>query len=187
MIKFVLHGGDAKPKNKDNIGFFSEMTDGLRGRIKILFNCFACDDEVIADKYKRNCEKFKLYSVNKNLKFALADPKKFVRQIKWADVVFIHGGSTEKLVNKLLPFISQFENLLEGKVVGGSSAGVYCLSKYYYGNVSQKIGKGSGILNIKSYCHYDPKDRLVVEKLASYKEKLPLLILTNYKWVVMYK
>ncbi|KKQ26127.1 MAG: hypothetical protein US62_C0009G0013 [Candidatus Woesebacteria bacterium GW2011_GWA1_37_8] len=186
MIKFVLHGGDFGDKNSDNIGFYKEMTSGRNKPINFLINCFSCDENRVLDKFQRHSALFKKYCAGKTIVFKLADEDKFIKQLKWADVVFFEGGgSTEKLVEKLSKY-DNFDKLLENKVVGGSSAGANCLSKYFYGNMSQKIGKGLGILNIKTFCHYVSGDYKITQELSEYKEKIPLLILPNYKRVVIY-
>ncbi len=186
MIKFVLHGGIIKPRNKDNNSFYQELTSGFRGRVNILINCFARDNSVVEEKFKRHVKRFLSNSLNKNLKFVLAEKDKFSEQVKDADIVYFDGGDTDKLIGEL-SLMKNFEKLLDGKVIGGLSAGVYCLAKYYYGNDIRKIGKGLGILPIKAYCHFEAKDIDVVKKLTTYNEELPVFVLPNYKWVVIYK
>ena len=187
MIKFVLHGGDLGDKNRDNYGFFKEMTTGNSRNLNLLMTYFANDENKVEDKFKRHGDAFRYFAKDKSTDIKLAEVNKFPEQVKWADVIYLAGGvATEELVNKL-SLIKNLEKLFDGKVVGGSSAGANCLSKYYYGNESQKIGNGLGILNIKTFCHFKQKDTKFVEKLASYKEKLPLLVLPSYKWVVIFK
>lgn len=186
MVKFLLHGGYTNYRNKDNNDFYKEMTTGFSGDVRVLINCFARDEKQVVEKVKRHKERLLLHGVNKKLEFKVANLEEFDDQIRWSDVIYIDGGDTFQLVKKL-SFSRNLEKLFEGKVVGGSSAGVYVLAKYFYSNDVGRIGKGLGILNIKAYCHYEPKDTQIVKKLTSYKEKLPLLILPNYKWVVMYK
>jgi hypothetical protein len=186
MIRFVLHGGDTSEKNCDNNSFFKEMTLGKKGKVQVLLNYFARPDWEIIELSKQDIKRFKLESVNKNLEFDVAKNNEFSKQLEWADVMYMRGGVTS-LLTKKLSRTPNLENLFDGKTIGGSSAGVYALVKYYFCNDEKKIGKGLGILNIKAYCHYGQKDREVVEKLASYKEKLPLLVLPNHKWTVIYK
>jgi peptidase E len=186
MIRFVLHGGNTSEVNRDNSSFFREMTIGKRGRLKVLLNYFAREDKDVEKLSKQDVTKFRKHSINKKIEFKIAEPKALSEQLKWADVFYVRGGWTDWLTKKQM-MTKNLEKLLDGKVVGGSSAGVYCWSKYYYGNDSRKISKGLGIIPIKAYCHYQPKDIKIVEKLTSYKERLPLLVLPNYKWVIMYK
>lgn len=187
MIKFVLHGGNLGDKNPDNFGFFKEMVIGNKRNLNLLMTYFSSDEYKVEDKFKRHSETFRYFANNKSIDFKLAEVNNFSEQVEWADVIYLAGGfATDKLV-KNLSLTKHLEKLLESKIVGGSSAGAGCLAKYYYGNETQKIEEGLEILNIKTFCHYKPKDKEIVEKLSAYKEKLPLLVLPNYKWVIMYK
>jgi hypothetical protein len=186
MIKFVLHGGNSSEINLDNNSFFKEMTVSEKNKLRILLNYFSREESEIAKLSDQDMKRFKKLSVSKNLEFEIAQPDKLSEQLKRADVMYMRGGWTNWLTEKLL-LTRNLNKLLDNKVIGGSSAGVYTLTKYYYGNDSKRLGKGLGILPIKAYCHYEPKDMKVINKLASYKERLPLLVLPNYKWVVMYK
>lgn len=186
MIKFVLHGGNTSENNRDNNSFFREMTVSNKRKLRILLNYFSREKSYQPKLFKQDVTRFKKLSLVKNLDFMLAEPDKLSQQLKQADVMYMRGGWTEWLVKKLA-LTKDLEKLLSNKVVGGSSAGVYALTKYYLGNDAKRIGKGLGILSIKAYCHYEKKDTDIVKKLSSYKEKLPILVLPNYKWFVMYK
>jgi len=167
MIKFVLHGGNTSENNRDNNSFFREMTVSSKKKLKILLNYFSRDGSEHTKLYKQDVARFKKLSLVKNLDFMMAEPDKLSQQLKLADVMYMRGGWTEWLT-KELSLTKNFEKLLSNKVIGGSSAGVYCLSKYYYGNDVGKIGEGLGILPIKAYCHYEKNDTDIVKKLASY-------------------
>jgi len=185
MTKFVLHGGSVGDENEDNFGFFKEMTQIDKGQVNFLICCFACDKDRVEDKFRRHSDLFEKYSDGKVIDFYLADENIFEKQLGLADVLFLEGGgSTEQLVEKLSKF-GKFSSLIEGKIVGGTSAGANCLAKYFFGNMSQKVGKGLGVLNIKTYCHFPESDNKNVSKLANYKEILPLILLPDYKWMVV--
>jgi len=186
MIKFVLHGGYTSKVNRDNSGFYREMTKDKKGNLKVLLNYFARKKEDIERLSRQDIRKFKKYTANKDLEFKIAKSDNLGKQLEWANVMYMRGGLTEWLTKKLSK-TPNLEKLFDNKVIGGSSAGVYTLVNYYYGNDSKKIGKGLGILHIKAYCHYETKDKAIVKKLTLYKENLPLLILPIYKWVVIYK
>ena len=186
LTKYILHGGNAGEINNDNNSFFREMTLNLDGKIKVLLNYFSRD----VGEHKKLAEQdrkilFKI-SKNKDLEFQVANIKDFEKQLKWMNVMYMRGGITEKLMKKLKN-IKNIERFFYGKVIAGSSAGAYALSKYYYGNDSKRLGKGLGIINIKCYCHCKPKDTKIVRKIMRYKEKLPLILLPNYKMHIIYK
>lgn len=186
MIKYILHGGNTGEVNKDNNNFFKEMTSGLKGNVKILLNYFARKDSEIEKLAKQDKQRLLKHSKNKNLQFQVAQVERFEKQLKWANVMYMRGGIIIHLIKKLKN-IKNIEKLFRDKVIAGSSAGAYALSKYYWGNNTKRLGKGLGILNIKCYCHCGPKDMKIIKKLMGYKKKLPLILLPNNKMMVIYK
>lgn len=186
MTKYILHGGYTREPNSDNDSFFREMTLGINGKVRILLNYFATVEESKNEKYfKEETERLLQNSGNKELEFEVAQIEKLKEQLEKADIMYMRGGSNRKLLEAISK-TPDLEKLFEGKVIAGSSAGVYALSKYYVSNDSGKIGEGLGILNIKCYCHYEEGDRNV-PKLKKYKEDLPILTLPNYKWAIFYQ
>jgi len=186
MTKYILHGGRGRESNSDNDSFFREMTLGLNGKVRILLNYFATVEESKNENYfKEETERLLQDSENKNLEFEVAQIENLKEQMERADVMYLRGGSSRKLIEAISK-TPNLEKLFEGKIIAGSSAGAYALSKYYVSNDSGKIGEGLGILNIKCYCHYEEGDKNV-PMLKAYKENLPILTLPNYKWAIFYK
>lgn len=186
MTKYILHGGSTRAINPDNESFFREMTLGLEGKIKILLVYFAVSDEEAEEFAPKDKERFLANSDNKDLEFEVARVEGFAQQVKNSDVIYLRGGDTEQLMEKLKQN-PDLKSLFEGKVVGGSSAGAYALCKYYWTHDGLKVGEGLGIFDIKCYCHYVPEGTDILEALRLYKEELPILTLPDYKWVVVYK
>lgn len=185
MIKFILHGGYTREINPDNDSFFREITLGLRGRVTVLLNYFSREENETEECSHQDKKRFLENSENKDLNFEISEPETFAQQLEKSQVLYVRGGDTEKLIAKISqnPNISQY---LKDKVVGGSSAGVYVWCKYFWENDDRKIGKGIGTLNFKALCHYRPEDDQVVKRLLDFKEKLPLLVLPNFKWQVFF-
>jgi cyanophycinase-like exopeptidase len=184
MTKYILHGGGTSNEHPDNDSYFREMTKGFGDNtVNILLNYFSREDD-LDNLVKQDKPKFEKNSVAKKLNFEVADPDNLASQIKKCDVMYMRGGVTGKL-KSLISKTPNLEKLFEGKVISGSSAGVYVLTKHYYGNDSHKFGEGLGILNIKAFCHYKPKDSDVVEELLKIGEELSTIILPDYKWEVL--
>lgn len=186
MTKYILHGGNSRDINPDNDGFFREMTLGSVGKTLVLLNYFSREDDEVEKLAEQDKQRFLQNSENKDLEFEIAHPDGLTDQLQRAFVMYMRGGETDWLTSKIKK-TGNLEGLFRNKVIAGSSAGVYTLSKYYWGNDTAKIGEGIGVLNIKAFCHYSPKDREIVDKLLNYKESLPLFTLPNYKWTVWYK
>lgn len=186
MTKYILHGGATSLKKKANDDFFREMTRDLKGRIRILLNYFAREQTDIAMMEKQDKQRLLGCSENKNLEFQVAEVGMFESQLKWADVMYMRGGTTFLLMKELKRF-KNITRLFKGKVIAGSSAGAYAISKYYWSNNHKVLGKGLGALNIKCYCHCKPGDMKIIEKLLRHKEDLPLVLLPEYKMLVICK
>lgn len=183
MTKYILHGGYTRERNFDNDSFYREWAQGLNGRIKILLCLFAEFKEKYFDEDK---ERLLKQTENKDLQLEMAVIDKFERQVKNSDVIYFRGGSMTNLLSALRKF-PNLENLFFEKVIVGSSAGAYALSKYFWNNDKNILQDGLGILNIKCFCHYRNEDKENLEKLLNYKENLPIITLPDYKWITIYK
>jgi peptidase E len=186
MTKYILHGGNTKEDNEENNAFFKEMTSGQSDQINILLCYFARADEEINECAKQDKDKFIKESENKNLIFEVLDSEKLADQVKKADVIYFRGGNTAKLKEKLSQ-TSNLEELLKDKVVGGSSAGVYVFTRFFWENDTEEFMEGLGFLNLKAFCHYTEEHSDRRDQLLNHGENLPLLILPNYKWVIFFK
>lgn len=186
MTKYILHGGNTSENYFDNRYFFKSMTDGFRGEVKVLLNYFSRPLDEWKTLEKEDSNKIKRLSKAKKVSCEVATVDDFLSQLKRADVMYMRGGDTLALIKHLKRY-PKLTTHFEGKVIAGSSAGVYALSKYYYTNDRRRIEKGLGVLNIKVYCHYLPDDKNTVERLLKYKESLEFIVLPSFKSVVIYK
>lgn len=186
MTKYILHGGNTREISPDNDSFFREITLGSKNKTLVLLNYFAREDNEVEGFAEQDKQRFLQNSGGKDLEFEIAHPKQLTEQLSHSDVMYMRGGETNWLKEKLLE-TPNLAKLFEGKTIAGSSAGVYVLSKYYCRNDTDKLCDGLGIINLKAYCHYKPEDEEIINKLSAYREKLPLLVLPNHKWVVFYQ
>ena len=92
-----------------------------------------------------------------------------------------------KYLTKEMKKVANLKQLFKDKIIAGSSAGVYTLSKYYYSNDLKKIFQGLGVLNIKVYCHIKKTDSRIVNVLNKHKEELPLVLLPDCIWITLYE
>ena len=186
MIKFILHGGHARAENDENESFFREFSSSFKDNTKVLLNFFAGKEDGNPEQIERYKRKINNTCKSIKLKFIVANQDSFLKQLKESHAMYVGGGSTPLLVNKLSKY-KNLDKLFEGKIIAGSSAGAYFLTKYYYENDDNNFYKGLGILNIKALCHYNKENREIVEKLNKYKERLPIIILPDYIYTVVYK
>lgn len=154
MAKYILHGGRTREKNDLNDAFFKEMLQGLDSPVKILLIYFAGEESEYLEKLRQEKENFLRNAEGKELKFEIANEKNFIPQIEKSDVIYMRGGPTFKLLDAIKKY-PEFSESIKNKVVMGSSAGAYILSKYFY-HRDEPVGifEGLGILPISTHCHY---------------------------------
>ncbi len=180
--KFILSSGYAGRPNKKNDKFFKEILSIKKNKLKVLLVYFAKtfeDYERITneDKYQFNKNKGE-----KELVFEIAKKDKFANQIKSADIVYLHGGKTLRLL-KTLKSYKNLKKLFNSKVVAGESAGAYVLSTCFYSKSEGGVFKGLGFVPVKTICHYVGQN---AEKLKNCPDNLEILFLPDYKFKVYY-
>jgi len=180
MTKFVLVGGYSNKSADDGGAFAQELVEGFDQPVRILECIFARP----VDEWESALEKDKfLFSskLKQKIIFELADPARFIEQIRKADVIYFRGGRTKALI-EVLEQSPGWEKELSGKTVAGSSAGVNFLAQYYYSLDNLEICQGLGILPIKALVHYKSDYNApniewdtVYQELNEYGEDLPVL------------
>jgi peptidase E len=156
MTKFILHGGGEMQRNEQHDEFFREFISNLPREAKVLLVYFAITDEEIPQKHPIYEDYFIENNFeNKKIELKIASRDNLTEEIKWADGVYFRGGNTDRLLTEVRKHKDFTEELLKKKVVAGSSAGVYFLSKHALSSSCDIIYKGLGILPIKANCHYE--------------------------------
>lgn len=184
MTKYILHGGRTRLKCESNDNFFREFFQIDKEPVKILLCYFSRDDEKLAALAEEDNLRLKRLSEGRHFETEVAIPNSFLGQLQKCDVLYIRGGDTEKLLNKLKPF--NLKNLLKEKIVVASSAGVYALSTYYYDYSVDQIFEGLGVIPVKVSCHFDKDDhQKIVEDLRKHKEELEIIVLPETEYIIL--
>jgi len=97
--------------------------------------------------------------------------------------IYIRGGNVFKLLEVLKSY-PKFLEVVEEKVIVGSSAGAYVLSKYFYSQEGRGIFDGLGILPIAITCHYKGNQE-VLELLKEKAEDLEIVLLNDFEHKVI--
>lgn len=186
MTKFILHGGSLSAKVESNLKFAQEVVSGLGDGAEILCAYFASDEGKWAELFENDQGRFSGAAPDRAFKFVLAqaDREIFVGQVKSADALFFRGGNSE-FIYEFMRQIDDFGELLDGKVVAGSSAGAYLLSRYFYTRSRDRIEKGLGTLPIKVLCHYTEAMDDKLQQLKAFGEDLEVYALREGKYVVI--
>jgi peptidase E len=189
MTKYILHGGETKVNNESNKDFFFECTNLPQTIVKVVCIYFAKSSGSVEEAFELAKKKFtEAAALDKKLTFVLADENLEIlrEQIQSADVVYIHGGDTDRLKEKLVG-LSDFAQLIAGKTVAGSSAGAYILARYYYSNSKHIISEGFGILPIKVFAHYSEEKQKQRSQLEVFGEELSVYTIPETEFVIIEK
>jgi peptidase E len=178
--KFILHGGFADHVNEKNDKFFQEILSIDKNNLKILLTYFAKDFSKYKELKEKSVNQFERNGNKKDLDFIIADEDKFIEQVKEADIVYLHGGKTLKLLEALKKY-DNLKELLRDKIVAGESAGAYVLSTCFYTKSEGNLFQGLGFAPVKTICHYEGKNQ---EKLKECPGELEELLLSDYEYKV---
>lgn len=186
--KFILHGGGLNVKSEDNEKFLYEIINSVNSdRVRILCVYFARPEHRWEESFDEDQAMFLALETEKILEtiIAVLDKEKFIEQAKNVDIVFLCGGRKGCLKEFILN-LENFRELVDGKVVVGSSAGANILSRYYFSNGDWIIKEGAGILPIKVFCHWSKENHIELSELENYKEKIPLYKIQEGKYEILY-
>lgn len=153
MTKFILHGGVMSPQSQSNKAFYEEMAEGIE-KPKVLLVYFARESSEYDYLLNRDRDNFAWANPGKEFEFTIAESETFSEQIMNNDVLLIAGGDTERLFAAIKGTSVDMRELSKDKVIAGSSAGAYLISKWYYTNSGKEIRKGLGLINVAAWAHY---------------------------------
>jgi len=189
--KYILAGGYPNKSLDGGRAFFEEMVEGFKQPLNLLDCLFARPRETWDKVYTDDKKDFANHIKNIEINFQLSDPGNFTEQVRWADVIYLRGGETDKLI-KLLRNNTGWEKELVGKTLAGTSAGANAISKYYYKLNGLEVGEGLCLLPIKIIVHFrsdynSPNIDWVkaFEVLKSHKEELPIVTLAEGRFEVI--
>lgn len=182
MTKFIFHGGFDKNISYIKDEFFQETLRDTQSDVKIFLVFFAEFDEYLELRIKQCKEQFENNKGSKNLDFKMATEENFLEGCAWADVIFLSGGRTVKIIEKL----KKFENLkqvFDDKIVAGDSAGANVLGHSFYSKKTKEINEGFGIVPFKIIVHYTED---MSNPLVEIEPNFETLFLHEYETKVFY-
>ncbi len=153
MTKYILHGGFDKNISYIKDEFFKQTLKDTRDNVKIFLVFFAEFDEYLDLRIKQCKDQFENNKGSKSLEFKMATEENFLDGCAWADIIFLSGGKTTKILEKLEKF-KNLKQIFDNKIVAGDSAGANVLSQLFYSRKSKEITKGLGVIPFKIIVHY---------------------------------
>ena len=180
MTKFVLHGGFNKERGFIEDPFFQEMLKDAPAAAKVLLVYFAEREEMLELRITQAKEQFYKNKGLRDLEVRVASADSFLEDCAWADVIFLAGGRTTKLMEALVKY-QDLAEVFSGKIIGGDSAGANALGHLFYSKSSKEIGEGLRIIPLKVVVHYSDGSP---NPLTDVQPELETLFLREYETVV---
>jgi peptidase E len=182
--KLILHGGFSKDRGpvQEDDEFFREIFKDTEEEVKLLGVYFAEREEMLQLRMEHDQVQFTKNSDSKKIDFRVASEKTFEADCAWADIIYLHGGHTAKLMEALKKY-SNIKELLSTRIIAGDSAGANVLAKFFYSKNSKVIGEGLGILPFKLVVHYE---KGTPNPLGEIEPELETVFLQEYETKVFY-
>lgn len=172
-------------KNSHNDYFFTEFSKDLKDGDKVLFVGFARESEEEQEEVYQRDKKAILSHTDKTLVVEKAELNSFAAQLLQANAIYVTGGNTRVLKERLLT-CPNFAELIKGKTYAGSSAGANVVSTYHTSGFSEGVQEGLGILPICTMAHYgNPEFNASEENVKwfdEYSQDLELMLLPECEW-----
>lgn len=143
-------------RTSTNKKFYQQMVEGL-DKPKILLVYFAREENEYPYLLKRDKENFEWANPGKKFAIDIAREEDFSKKAKAANVIVFGGGSSMKLIETVRKINLDLDELFEGKVISGSSAGAHMIAEWFYSHSEGKIRQGFGLLSVVVFTHYRPK------------------------------
>lgn len=178
--KYILHGGNAQHVNSENDKFFAEILKDTKRKVKILLVEFAGRQEKIDLNYQIDKSQFERVMGDKELSFEVVTELDFKEQIKRSDIIYLGGGTTTRLMDKLKKY-RNLANSFNGKTIAGESAGANSLSVCCYSKSVGSVIQCLGLVPVKTIPHYTKGMETNFKDIAPDIEEL---FLPEYKFKV---
>ena len=189
--RYIWVGGRPNKAPDGGKAFCEELTMGFTEPVKILDCLFTRPKDNWEQAFEQDQDFFSNNLPGKKLEFKLAQLENFSEQIKWADTIYIRGGSAEEYVVDLFRKNILWLGELDGKTLVGSSAGADLMSKSYYDLDALKLREGLGLLPYKVLVHWKSDYNApnidwdkAYEELKNYKDDLPIITLREGEYKV---
>lgn len=189
--KFILVGGYPQKAADGGRAFCQEIVAGFKQPIRVLVCLFARPTETWKEAFPESEAFFSSCLPNVKMELQQADPKIFLEQVKWANVVYFRGGMTSLLIESLRQ-MKGWERLLERKTIVGNSAGANALCTSSYGLHKLVVQEGIGLLPLKVLCHFrsdynapNVDWEVALDQLKKSQPKLPTRTLTEDQFEVI--
>lgn len=184
---FILHGGGTSRDDTNNDAFFAEMVKEVEDGDTVLVVTFACEQEDEQEEVYQRDKREIISQTDKAVAVEQAKPEIFTTQLAHAAVIYVPGGVTSVLKERLLQY-PDFAELVAGKTYAGCSAGANVVSTYHTSGFAAGVQAGLGMVPVCLMAHYGNPDFNGVPEHEHWfddvRGDMELLRLPECEWVV---
>ena len=155
MTNYILAGGCDR-KFEVYGKQLSETVRELSGDRPAILSCFFSRPDEDVEGLREGWDAWFRQYFGDDVTIHHAEKSTFLDQIAVADVVYFHGGRTDRLMAALKGY-GNLREAFAGKTIIGSSAGANYLSTTAFSPIADTVEQGSGLVNVATVVHYGSK------------------------------
>jgi len=156
MKRLILMGGRPWFAEDGGKKFVDTLFRYHPNEVKLAFCIFAQPEGQWEETRQWNTSMFDKFKGERKVEYRTMTNDNFAEVSAWADVIYMPGGDSFVLPEKLKSFdVTKF---WDGKVIAGASAGAYFMSNGFIGLSDRKFGRGIGWVNVSCIAHWRAKD-----------------------------
>lgn len=154
MTTYILAGGYDRryPHFQEAL---SMLVSSEAVKPRVLSCMFSWPDDALDERYKEY-DTWLQATFGTDAQIEYAQKAIFYEQVERADVIYLHGGRTQLLLDSIVD-IDRFRLAIDGKIVIGSSAGANFLSKMCFSPSADATLSSTGLLDVGVIVHYGAK------------------------------
>lgn len=152
MKRLILMGGRPWFAEDGGKNFVETLFRYYPEQVKLAFCIFAQPEEQWEETRAWNTRMFDKFKGNRTVSYQTMTKENFAEVSAWADVIYLPGGDSFALSEKLKPF--DVGMLWDGKVIAGSSAGANLMCEGHISLDHKAYGQGLGWVKATSIPHW---------------------------------
>jgi len=151
MTLYILAGGEDRASQ--DYGQKLEKIISVRFESPRVLSCFFSLPKNLWEEKAKSWGSWFQSNLGDGVEYRSTTPESFLDDLDWADVIYLHGGTTA-LLKKSLEHFGTFYEKFKDKIVIGSSAGANFLSTTYYSPSQNSVDHGTGLAGVATIVHY---------------------------------
>ena len=157
MKRLILMGGRPWLAEDGGRRFSDTILRYFPKEVKLAFCIFAQPESDWDETKKWNTSMFNKFNSERDITYQTMTPENFESVSAWADVIYLPGGSSFALIEKMKS-VGDISRLWDGKVIAGSSAGADLFCTGFIALSDRKFGMGLGWVRAVCIPHWRAKN-----------------------------